>query len=119
MNLIGNAVKFTARGEVLVQAEVRAATTADRTSVEISVSDTGIGMDAATIGRIFEPFTQADESTSRRFGGSGLGLSICRELPQLMGGSISVDSRPRAGSTFHLPLPLPAGPPAAAPGPGG
>src|SRR5205085_2638751 len=94
MNLIGNAVKFTARGEVLVRAEVRAATTADCASVEISVSDTGIGIDAATIGRIFEPFTQADESTSRRFGGSGLGLAICRELTQLMRGSLSVESRP-------------------------
>ena len=114
MNLIGNAVKFTARGEVLVRAEVRAATTADRASVEISVSDTGIGIDAATIGRIFEPFTQADESTSRRFGGSGLGLAICRELTQLMGGSLSVESRPQVGSTFHLRLELPAGPAPAA-----
>src|SRR5439155_999836 len=113
MNLIGNAVKFTARGEVLVRAEVRAATT-DRASVEISVGDTGIGIDAATIGRIFEPFTQADESTSRRFGGSGLGLAICRELTQLMGGSLSVESRPQVGSTFHLRLELPAGPAPAA-----
>jgi signal transduction histidine kinase/ligand-binding sensor domain-containing protein/CheY-like chemotaxis protein/HPt (histidine-containing phosphotransfer) domain-containing protein len=114
MNLIGNAVKFTARGEVLVRAEVRAAPTADRASVEISVSDTGIGMDAATIGRIFEPFTQADESTSRRFGGSGLGLAICRELTQLMGGSISVESQPQVGATFHLRLELPTEPAPAA-----
>ena len=111
MNLIGNAVKFTAQGEVIVKADVHPA------SLEISVSDTGIGMDAATIGKIFEPFTQADESTTRRFGGSGLGLAICRELAQLMGGSISVDSRPQAGSTFHLRLQLPAGPALAAPAP--
>src|SRR5438132_262367 len=114
MNLIGNAVKFTAQGEVIVKADVRAATTADRARVEISVGDTGIGIDAATIGRIFEPFTQADESTSRRFGGSGLGLAICRELTQLMGGSLSVESRPQVGSTFHLRLDLPPGPAPAA-----
>jgi signal transduction histidine kinase/ligand-binding sensor domain-containing protein/CheY-like chemotaxis protein/HPt (histidine-containing phosphotransfer) domain-containing protein len=109
MNLIGNAVKFTAQGEVLVRADVRAAGP-EAASLEISVSDTGIGMDEATIGRIFEPFTQADESTSRRFGGSGLGLAICRELAELMGGSISVESRPQVGSTFRVRLELPAGP---------
>ena len=109
MNLIGNAVKFTARGEVIVKADVHAAAPGGA-SLEISVSDTGIGMDAATIGKIFEPFTQADESTTRRFGGSGLGLAICRELAQLMGGSIGVESRPQVGSTFHLRLQLPAGP---------
>ena len=113
MNLIGNAVKFTARGEVLVRADVQAVNPT-RASLEISVRDTGIGMDAATIGRIFEPFTQADESTSRRFGGSGLGLAICRELTQLMGGSITVESQPQVGSTFHLRLELPAGPAPAA-----
>jgi len=116
MNLIGNAVKFTAQGEVIVKADVHPQGPGGA-SLDISVSDTGIGMDAATIGKIFEPFTQADESTTRRFGGSGLGLAICRELAQLMGGSISVDSRPRAGSTFHLRLQLPAGPAAAAPAP--
>ncbi len=114
MNLIGNAVKFTAQGEVLVRADVRAAATPDRASVEITVSDTGIGMDAGTIGKIFEPFTQADESTSRRFGGSGLGLAICRELTQLMGGGISVESQPQVGSTFHLRLELAVGPGAGA-----
>ncbi|TLY50442.1 MAG: response regulator, partial [Gammaproteobacteria bacterium] len=116
MNLIGNAVKFTAQGEVIVKADVHPEAPGGA-SLDISVSDTGIGMDAATIGKIFEPFTQADESTTRRFGGSGLGLAICRELAQLMGGSISVDSRPQAGSTFHLRLQLPAGPAAAAPAP--
>jgi len=116
MNLIGNAVKFTAQGEVIVRADVHPAAPGGA-SLEISVSDTGIGMDAVTIGRIFEPFAQGDESTTRRFGGSGLGLAICRELAQLMGGSIDVESRPQAGSTFHLRLQLPTGPTLAAPAP--
>jgi signal transduction histidine kinase/ligand-binding sensor domain-containing protein/CheY-like chemotaxis protein/HPt (histidine-containing phosphotransfer) domain-containing protein len=105
MNLIGNAVKFTSQGEVVVRADVHCVQP-DQATVRISVTDTGIGMDAATISRIFEPFTQADESTSRRFGGSGLGLAICRELAELLGGSISVDSQPQVGSTFTVSLPL-------------
>ena len=116
MNLIGNAVKFTAQGEVIVKADVHPEAQGGA-NLDISVSDTGIGMDAATIRKIFEPFTQADESTTRRFGGSGLGLAICRELAQLMGGRISVDSQPQAGSTFHLRLQLAAGPALAAPAP--
>ena len=105
MNLVGNAVKFTEHGEIAVQADVEMAN-ADRPAVHITVSDTGIGMDAATLEKIFQPFTQADESTSRRFGGSGLGLAICRELAQLMGGRITVESTPGTGSTFHVLLPL-------------
>ena len=105
MNLVGNAVKFTEHGEIAVQADVEMAS-ADRAAVHITVSDTGIGMDAATLEKIFQPFTQADESTSRRFGGSGLGLAICRELAELMGGRITVESTPGAGSTFHVLLPL-------------
>ncbi len=105
MNLVGNAVKFTEHGEIAVQADVEVAN-ADRAAVHITVSDTGIGMDAATLDKIFQPFTQADESTSRRFGGSGLGLAICRELAQLMGGRITVESTPGTGSAFHVVLPL-------------
>jgi signal transduction histidine kinase/ligand-binding sensor domain-containing protein/CheY-like chemotaxis protein/HPt (histidine-containing phosphotransfer) domain-containing protein len=105
MNLVGNAVKFTMQGEVVVKADVDAAQSG-RAAVRISVADTGVGMDAATIAKIFEPFTQADESTTRRFGGSGLGLAICRDLAELMGGSVTVESRPNAGSTFHVSLPL-------------
>ena len=100
MNLVGNAVKFTAQGEVVVRADVEATRRRSTATLELSVTDTGIGMDAATIAKIFEPFTQADESTTRRFGGSGLGLAICRELAQMMGGSISVESQPQVGSTF-------------------
>ncbi|HYK25998.1 MAG TPA: ATP-binding protein, partial [Steroidobacteraceae bacterium] len=108
MNLIGNAVKFTERGRVIVEALVESVEP-DRATMQLSVSDTGIGMDAATIGKIFDPFTQADESTSRRFGGSGLGLAICRELAELMGGRITVESTPGKGSTFRVFLPLGVG----------
>jgi signal transduction histidine kinase/CheY-like chemotaxis protein len=108
MNLVGNAVKFTSHGTIIVSADVEAGD-AQSATVHFSVSDTGIGMDPATIARIFQPFTQADESTSRRFGGSGLGLAICHELAGLMRGSISVESQPQVGSTFRLSLPLKVG----------
>jgi signal transduction histidine kinase/ligand-binding sensor domain-containing protein/CheY-like chemotaxis protein/HPt (histidine-containing phosphotransfer) domain-containing protein len=108
MNLIGNAVKFTAQGEVVVKADILSIER-DRATLQITVSDTGVGMDEATIAKIFEPFTQADESTSRRFGGSGLGLAICRELAELLGGTIAVTSTPKVGSIFTLTLPLKIG----------
>jgi signal transduction histidine kinase/ligand-binding sensor domain-containing protein/CheY-like chemotaxis protein/HPt (histidine-containing phosphotransfer) domain-containing protein len=117
LNLVGNAVKFTFQGEVVVKADVVAADCGPAT-LDIAVSDTGVGMDAATIEKIFEPFTQADESTTRRFGGTGLGLAICRELAERMGGTVTVASRPGVGSTFRMSLPLalaarrPAAPPA-------
>jgi signal transduction histidine kinase/ligand-binding sensor domain-containing protein/CheY-like chemotaxis protein/HPt (histidine-containing phosphotransfer) domain-containing protein len=105
MNLVGNAVKFTEQGVIRVQADIDLSAE-DRAALHITISDTGIGMDAATVTKIFEPFTQADESTSRRFGGSGLGLAICRELAELMGGRITVESSPGVGSKFHVLLPL-------------
>ncbi|HXC59470.1 MAG TPA: two-component regulator propeller domain-containing protein, partial [Steroidobacteraceae bacterium] len=99
MNLVGNAVKFTARGEIVVRADVEQLDEA-RAMVRLSVTDTGIGIDPAVLAKIFEPFTQADEKTTRQFGGTGLGLSICRELADLMGGRINVESRQQIGSTF-------------------
>jgi CheY-like chemotaxis protein len=108
MNLVGNAVKFTPHGTIVVRADLQA-DDAQSATVHFSVSDTGIGMDPATIAKIFQPFTQADGSTSRHFGGSGLGLAICRELAGLMRGSISVESQPQVGSTFRLTLPLKVG----------
>jgi signal transduction histidine kinase/ligand-binding sensor domain-containing protein/CheY-like chemotaxis protein/HPt (histidine-containing phosphotransfer) domain-containing protein len=104
MNLIGNAVKFTAQGEVVVKADLLPG--AGPVTLRVSVSDTGVGMDQATIAKIFEPFTQADESTTRHYGGTGLGLAICKELAERMGGNITVDSQPAVGSTFLVSLPL-------------
>ncbi len=108
VNLIGNAVKFTEQGEVVVRADVRLIE-ADRAFVELAVSDTGIGMDTTTLAKVFEPFTQGDESTSRRFGGSGLGLTICRDLAALLGGTITAESQPGLGSTFRVTLPVRTG----------
>jgi signal transduction histidine kinase/ligand-binding sensor domain-containing protein/CheY-like chemotaxis protein/HPt (histidine-containing phosphotransfer) domain-containing protein len=105
LNLIGNAVKFTLQGEVVVKADIDAVESG-RATVRITVSDTGVGMDAATLEKIFEPFTQADESTTRRFGGTGLGLAICRDLAELMGGTVTAESRASVGSTFQVRLPL-------------
>jgi signal transduction histidine kinase/ligand-binding sensor domain-containing protein/CheY-like chemotaxis protein len=105
MNLIGNAVKFTAKGEVAVKADIHA-DGSETAVLKMTVTDTGIGMDPGTIGKVFEPFTQADESTTRRFGGSGLGLAICREIAERMGGKIEAESRPNIGSVFSVTLPL-------------
>ena len=108
MNLVGNAVKFTSVGEVVVRADIESVC-GDEALVKIRVTDTGIGMDAAAIGKIFEPFSQADETTTRKFGGTGLGLAICRELADLMEARITVDSTPQIGSTFCLALPMKVG----------
>lgn len=102
-NLIGNAIKFTGRGEVMVRVERL------NEGVRFAVTDTGIGIAADRLQAIFEPFTQADASMSRRFGGTGLGTSICRQLVELMGGTISVDSTEGEGSTFSFVLPLQSG----------
>lgn len=105
MNLIGNALKFTERGEIVVTSDIVAADTPQR-HVRLTVADTGLGISANTIGKIFDPFTQADETTTRRFGGTGLGLSICQQLVELMGGTIEVTSQEQRGSTFTVNLPL-------------
>ncbi|HUQ62648.1 MAG TPA: PAS domain S-box protein [Acidimicrobiales bacterium] len=107
LNLVSNAVKFTPSGEVVVRAGLRA-TRPDQFVVHLEVADTGIGIDAGTAERLFEPFSQADASTTRQYGGTGLGLAICRRLAKAMGGTIGVDSRLGKGSTFWLDLPLSA-----------
>ena len=106
-NLLGNALKFTEAGTVTLHATCRPAPTDDgRTWVRVSVTDTGIGMTPEQIGQLFQRFGQADSSTTRRFGGSGLGLVICKHLVELMGGHIDVTSTPNAGSTFWFEVPL-------------
>jgi len=127
-NLMANAIKFTEQGRVAL--DVRVVPAAERPSglasgaavdagsardpavvgvcwVDFSVTDTGIGMDAATLSKLFQRFSQGDDSRSRRFGGTGLGLEISRNLARLMGGDIVVTSRPGEGSRFVFSLPLP------------
>ncbi|NCA70922.1 MAG: response regulator [Sphingobacteriia bacterium] len=106
-NLVGNAVKFTERGQVLVRARVRPAE-AELTQAHLlcEVVDTGIGIAREALPRLFESFRQADESTTRRFGGTGLGTTIARELALLMGGRIGVESELGEGSRFWVRLPL-------------
>ncbi len=105
INLTNNAVKFTEQGEVVVRIEVLDQG-ADEVTVRFAVSDTGIGMTKEQMGRLFQAFTQADASTTRRYGGTGLGLTISDRLIRLMGGSLSVESEPGHGSTFAFELTL-------------
>ena len=108
LNLLGNAIKFTERGSITIAATVREQHD-ERVVVRLTVSDTGIGMAPEALQKIFKPFEQADTSTTRRFGGTGLGLTICRKLVELMGGAISVESAPGVGSSFHLEIPFELG----------
>ena len=105
-NLVSNAIKFTAKGHVLI--DVRAESVQDGCChLRVEVSDTGIGLARDQVEHIFEKFTQADASTTRKYGGTGLGLPICKFLLELMGGRIGVDSKPGRGSTFWFTLVLP------------
>lgn len=106
-NLINNAVKFTDHGEINVKVDVRGHDD-EFYNVRFSVEDTGIGLAQSEMTRLFKPFIQADSSISRKFGGTGLGLVICKQLVELMGGDISVSSRLGEGSTFSFTLPLKA-----------
>lgn len=102
-NLISNGLKFTASGRVQVKAAARGDT------LLLSVTDTGIGIDAEVLPRLFEPFTQADDTLTRAFGGAGVGLTVCRSLADLMGGRIEVESLVGQGSVFSVALPLKRG----------
>ena len=108
-NLLSNAIKFTERGEVVVHAGTEPLG-GGRTRVTLAVKDTGIGLAAEQRARLFQPFSQADSSTTRRYGGTGLGLSIVRRLAQLMGGDVTVSSEPGEGSTFTVTVILEAAP---------
>ena len=117
LNFISNAIKFTAAGEVEVRAEISPATfrapgsdaAVPRIGIRLSVRDSGIGVAEGDKGRLFQPFSQADSSTTRKYGGTGLGLSICKRLVDVMGGQIGVDSTAGAGATFwvHIALEVP------------
>ena len=99
LNLVGNAIKFTHEGGVLVRVS-RPGCVGSRTSLRFEVADTGIGISAHGRARLFEPFSQADTSTTRKYGGTGLGLAICKRLSEAMGGAIGVDSEPGRGTTL-------------------
>lgn len=103
LNLLGNALKFTQQGHVLLRLDYQDG------SLVMEVEDTGIGIAAQHLDRIFDPFAQADASTTRQFGGTGLGTTISRQLVELMGGTIGVRSTLGVGTTFTVRLPLPTG----------
>ena len=113
-NLLGNAVKFTERGEITLAARRAPCAPGDNPCapgdpsiwLQFEVRDTGIGIDASTLAGLFQPFVQADTSTTRRFGGTGLGLVLCQYLTELMGGRIGVESVGGVGSAFCVDLPL-------------
>ena len=100
-NLVDNAIKFTARGSVVINVR-----TGSHGFIRFEVTDTGIGVPATVADTLFEPFVQADGTTTRRYGGTGLGLSICRQLVDLMGGTIGLVSTPGMGSSFWFELPM-------------
>jgi signal transduction histidine kinase/ActR/RegA family two-component response regulator len=103
-NLLANAIKFTEKGSITIAAAIKEQHEST-ILLDLSVSDTGIGIEPELMEYIFEMFTQADDSSTRSYGGTGLGLAISRKLAELMGGSITVESKVNEGSTFHLLLP--------------
>lgn len=107
-NLCGNAIKFTHKGHVVIDVEGRVE--AGVAHIAIAVTDTGIGIAAEKVDHVFEQFTQAETSTTRRYGGTGLGLTISRHLARVMGGDITLTSKLGQGSTFTVQLPLPVAP---------
>jgi signal transduction histidine kinase/AmiR/NasT family two-component response regulator len=106
-NLVSNALKFTDRGRVSLELRPLPGAPGGQVRMQLSICDTGIGLSEAQIAKLFQPFTQAEASTTRRYGGTGLGLSICRRLVEMMGGEIGVASRPGEGAIFKVILVLP------------
>ncbi len=105
VNLVGNAIKFTEEGEVCIGVTFLPRWVNDEPAVRLQVADTGLGMDRATMDRLFAPFVQADASTSRKFGGTGLGLTITKNVVEMLGGEVAVDSHVGEGSVFSLTIP--------------
>ncbi|MDR1923124.1 MAG: response regulator [Planctomycetaceae bacterium] len=105
VNLLSNAVKFTSRGDILVDAKLESIDD-DKCTIFMAVKDSGIGISREKQASLFDPFSQADTSTTRRYGGTGLGLSISKQLVEMMHGKISIDSQPGQGSTFSLTITL-------------
>jgi PAS domain S-box-containing protein len=105
LNLVGNSIKFTKKGEVRIRVQ-QLDSTESSIRLRFEVSDTGVGIAPEVLSILFNPFTQADSSITRRFGGTGLGLSICKRLVELMKGTIGVESREGAGSTFWFEIPF-------------
>lgn len=99
LNLVSNAIKFTDQGTIRIDLE------ATPEEVVVTVADTGVGIDRKDQARVFDPFTQVDQSMTRRAGGSGLGLPVSRRLAKILGGDIELESEPGKGSTFRLRLP--------------
>ena len=103
LNLVGNTCKFTANGEITVRARLELAD--EHAWLVVEVSDTGIGMTPAQMAHLFDEFVQADVTTTRRFGGTGLGLTISQRFCRLMGGTLTAQSAEGKGSTFRVRLP--------------
>ena len=109
INLLGNADKFTEDGTITLRTKA-VETTPDSVLVRFEVQDTGIGINPAQLATVFDPFVQADPSSTRRYGGVGLGLTICKRLCEQLGGSLTAASEPDVGSTFTVTLPVHLGP---------
>ncbi|MBT5860647.1 MAG: hypothetical protein HOH89_05795, partial [Alphaproteobacteria bacterium] len=109
LNLLGNAVKFTTEGHIVVRAKVISNDDPDLSKIRVEVEDTGIGIPQAAIGKLFQDFTQVDSSVTRKYGGTGLGLAVTRQLVELMAGTVGVDSIIDRGSTFWFEIALPIG----------
>ena len=106
INLIGNAIKFTEKGEVVLRASTTTRGGDNLVDLSMSIVDTGMGIRAQDLPRLFKPFSQVDGSTTRKYGGTGLGLTISMELVSLMGGNLDCESRPGKGSKFFFSLPM-------------
>ena len=105
VNLVGNAVKFTENGSIRIGVSFLPQWRAGQSAVSVEVTDTGIGIRQEALPRLFEPFTQAESSTTRKYGGTGLGLAISRQIVTALGGELTVRSTPGEGSTFTVTIP--------------